>query len=204
MLEVNLMSSGRITLGFLLIVLVAMGLFFGLAKVPSAYAVTNANQTTSAQVIVNGFISVTLFQVPIYFSALDPGTSNQLANATGGAPIIIQIDGTTNVASEIYVNATNFNMTPTGGYFFTAPNMSFNVSKSATATANTTCAPGGATPAPCKYGIPTAWLFNETARLGAGANSSVYNWISVPSAQAAGTYTNNLRVCVNQASLGGC
>ena len=192
------MNGGRITLGFLLIVLVAMGLFFGLAKVPSAYAATWANQTTSAQVIVNGFVSVTLFQVPIYFSALDPGTSNQAANATGGWPMIVQVDGTTNVGCQVYLNATNF---VSSGNTLNVPNMSFNVTNSSTAIANVTCA----TPTyPCKYGLLPSLILNESARVGVAANSSVSNWITVPSGQAAGTYADNVRVCVHQAGVGGC
>jgi len=194
------MNSGRITLGFLLIVLVAMGLFFGLAKMPSAYAATNANVTTYASVLVNGFVSVTLFQVPILFPAMDPGANNTPANASNGWPMIFQVDGTTNTACQIYLNATNFNISA-GGYFFGVTNLSFNVTKSATATANASCA----TPTyPCRYDLIPSFLLNETARLGASANSSVYNWISIPSAQVPGVYTNNVRVCVNQWGVGGC
>ena len=195
------MDSGRITLGFLLIVMVAVGLFFGITRAPSAYAATNANVTTYASVLVNGFVSVTLFGVPIYFPSMDPGTNNTQANVSNGWPMIVQVDPTTNAASMILLNATNFT---SGSNGFIVGNMSFNVTKSATATANASCAPGAGTVAPCNYSLAPMWVFNETARLGAGANSSIYNWMDVPSTQAPGVYLNNVRVCIQQAGVGGC
>jgi hypothetical protein len=187
------MNSGRITLGFLLIVIISVGFFFSVAKMPSAYAATSMNQTTSAQVIVNGFVSVTLFNVPIYFSGTDPGTNNSAANATGGFPMIVQVDPITNAFIWAYLNASNFTSGTNG---FTTANMSFNVTRSATAFANSSCNISGV--APCNYSLTPVFVFNETARMGAGANSSVYNWISIPTAQAPGTYTNLVRICVNQ------
>jgi hypothetical protein len=187
------MNSGRVALGIIIILaFTVMGLFFTAAKMPNSYAATVGNRTTTAQVIVNGFVSITIQNVPVYFTQLDPGTTNQLANATGGAPLYVSVDGVTNVVTKVLINASTF---VSAALTMLSPNMSWNVSKSASATANATCA---ADSAPCKYSIERALAFTETARSGVGANSSIYNWISVPAIQDPGTYIGNLDIYATQ------
>jgi hypothetical protein len=192
------MNSGRIALGFLITAVIAIFLLFGATSVMITYADTNKNASTTSQVIVNGLVSVTLSGVPIYFSAMDPGTNKQLANATGGAPMSVQVDGTTNVATQVYLNASAFD---SSGNTLAAGMMNYNVTLSATSVNNTLCA---STPAPCNYTTTVATVFNETARLGTPATTSVYNWVTVPSDQVPGTYANAVRVCAEQKGVGGC
>jgi len=190
------MNSGRIALGFIIIAIIAMGFLFSVAKMPSSYAATSMINATTAQVIVNGLVSTTLFGVPIFFSGMDPGTTNQAANTTGGFPMIIQIDGVTNVAVNAYLNGTNFG----GAGSFNVGNMSYNVSAGNAGGGNASCVATGS----CHYSTVWAFAFNETARSGTARNSSLYHWMSIPAVQLPGTYTNNVAVCTKQTTLGVC
>jgi len=193
------MNSGRITLGFLITAIIVTTLLFGIAKMPTAYAASNYNASTTSKVIVNGFVSITLTGVPIYFSAMDPGTPNAAANSSGGWPMGVQVDGATNVGVDVYMNGSQF---VSGGNNFGIGMMHFNVTNSSTAWAkNVTCY----NPTyPCNYTLTPIAIFNETARLGTPAITSIYNWITVPSGQAPGTYTNNVKVCAQQWETSGC
>jgi len=190
------MNSGRIALGFIIIAIIAMGFLFSVAKMPSSYAVTSVINATTAQVIVNGLVSTTLFGVPIFFSGMDPGATNQAANTTGGFPMIVQIDGTTNTDVNVYINGTNF----AGAGSFNVGNMSYNVTANNSGGGNATCVGVGG----CKYSTLWGWAFNETARSGTARNSTIHHWMSIPAVQLPGTYTNNVAVCTRQLGSGTC
>jgi len=185
------MKSGRIALGIILII-VFLGLMASVMRMSTSYAAaTTEQENTSAQVIVNGAVSITLYGIPIYFSSMDPGTTDMAANATGGFPVNVSIDGATNVLVNVYLNASDFIASP---YTLMSENMSYNVSAPGTANANTTCVAAGS----CKYGQLWAWSFNESARLGTSRNTSIYNWITIPITQGPGTYTNSVHICASQ------
>ena len=193
------MNSGRITIGFIIIGVIAAALFFGMAKMPTAYAATNSNGSTTAQVVINGFVSITLSGVPIYFSAMDPGIGNTAANATGGFPMTVTVDSTTNVDVNVYMNGSTFVKSADN---FPVENMKYNVSNSTSGRAwNATCF---ALVAPCNYTNVVIQIFNETARLGTARATTIYNWISVPLTQAPGTYTNAVKICAVQTTISGC
>jgi hypothetical protein len=191
------MNSGRIALGFLITAVIAIFLLFGATSVMITYADTNKNASTTSQVVVNGLVSVTLYGVPIYFSAMDPGTNKQLANATGGAPMNVQIDGTTNAATKIFINASNFTSAGNG---ILVGMMNYNLTLSGSATNVTACV----APEICNYTTTATEIFDETARLGTAANTSVYNWISIPAAAIPGTYSNAVKICAEQSGTSGC
>jgi len=193
------MNSGRIALGFLITAVIVITMFFGVAKLPAAYAATNSNGTTTAQVIVNGLVSITLTNVPIQFTAMDPGTADVAANSTGGWPMGIQDDGATNAGVDVFMNGSQF---VSGANNFGIGMMHFNVSNSSTGfVKNVTC---WNPTHPCNYTLTTIAIFNETARLGNATITNISNWITVPIGQAPGTYANAVKVCAQQWGTSGC
>jgi hypothetical protein len=190
------MKSGKITVGLIAIAALIVG-SIGLFGMSSAYAVTTESESTTAAVTVNGLVSITMFNVPINFPAVDPGVSFTAANATKGFPMIVQVDNVTNVDVDVFINGSDF---AKGGDNFGVGNLSFNVTGSASGTANTSCSALHS----CIYQKTRTWVFNETARLGTAANSTISHWISVPGAQAPGAYTNNVEICAKQVGGGGC
>ena len=190
------MISGKITVSLVIIAALIVGAI-GIFGMSSAYAATAESESTTSAVTVNGLVSITMFNVPINFPAVDPGASFTAANATKGFPMIIQVDNVTNVPVDVYVNGTDF---VKGGDNFGIGNLSFNVSGSASAVANSTCSALHS----CIYSNTRLWVFNETARLGTSANSSISHWISVPGAQAPGSYSNFVEICAKQVGGSGC
>ena len=188
------MKSGRITIGISIIALSAIVLF-GIAIAPSVFAGTTETETgATGQVIINGFVSITLYNASIQFSAMNPGTTNQPANASGGFPLVVQVDAATTVDIAVCLNASDF---ATGGYTLMSENMSFNVTGPAGGTANATCNAAGA----CPYSQAYVLAFNETSREAGAENASIHNYLTVPAGQKAGTYTNKVFVYAKQGPL---
>jgi hypothetical protein len=180
------MNSGRIALSILFILALAVMLMLKTTTMPSGYAATSQNQSTTASVTVNGFVSATLFKTPITFPSLDPGVNNTPASNNN---MTIQIDGSTNTGTMIYLNGSDFVYT---SYSFKLANMSYNVTASATGTANTSC-----TTTRCRYGTVPTWFFNETAA-SLPKNNTVGDYIDIPTSQTPGAYSGNVRICVQQ------
>lgn len=186
------MNSGRITIGLLIILAFSIMFMVKTTTLPNAYAATNANQSTTASVTVNGFVSTTLYNTPINFPAVDPGANDTQATALQGAPLSIQVDNATTVDVMGYLNGSIFNST---AGTFTVGNMSMNMTGNATIF-NTSC-----TTSRCRYTTNPSWIFNETAPAGTGHKSErLWHHLDVPTAQAPGGYASNVRICVMQIS----
>ena len=187
------MNSGRIAIGLVIIIALVAMLVFKTSTMPAGYAATSVINATSASVTVNGVVEVVLLNAPVAFGGLDAGTVNNPASST---PMYVNYTQNTNVNVETYINGSNF--TATAGYF--APgNMSYNVTVSATGTANATCAT-----ARCRYTLTPRFVFNETAPLGTAKNASIYHYIDVPAGQAPDTYTGSIRVCTEMVGVTVC
>jgi len=188
------MKSGRIAIGLLIILAFAIMFMIKTTTLPNVYAATYANQSTTASVTVNGFVSVTLQNTPINFPALDPGTNNTPATANQGNPLIVRVDNATTVAVMGYLNGSVF--TDGGSNSFTVGNMTLNITGNATIL-NTSCSGSNR----CSYTLNASWVFNETAPLGTGhKGESFWHYISIPQVQAPAGYSSNVRVCVMQVS----
>ena len=184
------MKSGRIAIGLVIILALAVMFLAKTATLPSAYAATNENESTTATVTVNGFVSITLFNVSISFPNMDPGQ-----NATGATnnAQTIQVDPSTNVDVMIYVNGSAFSGS---GYSFGVGNMSLNISNTTgTVKTNASCHTSR-----CRYQPAPIWLYNETASPGVGRNDSVAHFIDIPTGQQPTSYTAGVRICAQQTS----
>lgn len=184
-----MMNSGRIAIGFVIIVMLAGMLTLKTVTMPSAFAATNENESTTASVTVNGFVSITLFNGSITFPNVDPDSSDTPATNN---PMVVQIDPATNVDVMAYINGSNF---ISGAYSFNIPNMSVNATLTGTATGNASYVDSRGL-----YGTVPSWVFNETSPAGAGKNETMGHYISVPAAQTPAAYVANVRICVQQTS----
>jgi len=187
------MNSGRIAIGFIIIMALAGMMFLRTSVTPSGYAATSAINTTTASVTVNGVVEVTIQNAPVTFPATDPGTTGTAATNN---PMNISFGPNTNVKVETFLNGSNF--TATGGSF-DVKNMSFNVTVSATGTANTSCST-----ARCRYNVTAYWVLNESAPLGTAKNASIFHYIDIPAGQTPDSYSANIRVCTKQMAVAGC
>ena len=181
------MNSGRIAIGFVIILTLAVMMLAETAMMPTGYAATNENETTTAAVTVNGFVSITLFKAPISFPSVDPNTANTPASNNN---FTIQIDETTNAPTMVFLNGSQFVYT---SYNFNVANMSLNVTGSGTATANSSCSGT----LRCRYSIVPFWLLNDTAA-SLPKNNTVGHYIDIPTSQTPGAYQANVRVCAQQ------
>ena len=184
------MNSGRIAIGFVIIVMLAGMLALKTVTMPSAFAATAENESTSASVTVNGFVSVTLFNGSVTFPNVDPGVNQTAANNN---PMHIQVDPTTNVDVNVYLNGSQF--IDGSSNTFEVGNMSLNISVTGTGTGNTSY-----TDSRGVYQTVPFWLFDETSPAGTGKNESLYHYISVPAAQTPNAYTAQIRICAQQDS----
>ncbi len=162
-------------------------LVFKTSTMSEGYAATTMSNSTTASVTVNGFVDVTLQNVPVAFPASDPNTAGTAASPT---PMNVTYTSLTNCNVETYLNGSNFT---SGGNSFSVGNMSFNVTVSGTGTANVTCSTTR-----CRYRQTPYFVFNETAPAGSPKNASVYHYIDIPSGQLPLTYTSSIRVCTEQ------
>ncbi|MCW1303197.1 MAG: hypothetical protein QW507_01290 [Candidatus Nanoarchaeia archaeon] len=141
---------------------------------------TQWSSVAEATVTVLEYISATLFNVPIQFGDLNPGTSGQLAINN---PMQIQIGGETNVPYNITLEGTsNF---VSGSYTFSISNLEFNTTTTQWTQYELNVEKDAYTNLPPPGGTPV--------------NQSVWHRISVPAGQVAGTYVGNLMVRVKKA-----
>jgi hypothetical protein len=139
------------------------------------------NQTTSASVTVNQYISATLSNIPINFGSLDPGTSNQAATNN---PLKITVGAETNVQYNITLNGTtNF---VSGGNSFSIGNLTFNSTEVPTLTSY-------------ELNVEKNAYTNEPCPCGTAAENDVWHYISVPVGQVAGSYSADIKITVKQA-----
>jgi hypothetical protein len=181
------MNSGRIALSMILILVLSIMLLAKTTTMPSGYAASNSNQTATASVTVNGWVSITLYNQPITFGSMDQGTNNSPATNNN---FTIQIDPTTNIGVMVYVNASNFTMASGN---FNPGNMTYNVTGSGTGAVNTSCTGNNR----CAWSLFPSWVFNDTA-VSLPKNNTVGDYISIPVGQTQGAYGSNLRVCAQQ------
>jgi biopolymer transport protein ExbD len=188
------MNSGRIAIGLLIILAFAIMLMVKTTTLPNAYAASNSNQSTTASVTVNGFVSITLTGGTITFGNLDPGVNDSRAT---NAPLLVRVDNATNVPVMGYINGSVF--TDGGSNSFVVGNMKLNI------TGNSTAINASCNTARCSYTLTPSWVFNETAPLGTGHKGEYFwNYISVPEGQAPTTYNANVRICGQQTGAMQC
>lgn len=138
------------------------------------------SEETQASVTVQEYISATLFNVPIDFGSLNPGTVNQ--NATNN-PMKVQVGGETNVNYNITLNGTSDFISGTNS--FSISNLSFNTTQYTTLT-------------PYELNVEKL-AYSNRAPTGAPVNESIWHFISVPPGQIAGAYTASITVVVKKA-----
>ncbi|RLG19127.1 hypothetical protein DRN63_00285 [Nanoarchaeota archaeon] len=141
---------------------------------------TEWSDVTQASVTVNEFISATLFNVPIQFGNLNPGTTNQEATNN---PLEVQVGGETNVNYNITLNGTSDFVNDTNT--FSISNLEFN-----TTSLDWTS---------YELNVEKTAYANQPAPAGTPVNNSIWHRISVPAGQIAGTYTANITVTVKKA-----
>ncbi len=182
------MNSGRIAIGFIIIMALAGMMFLRTSVMPSGYAASSVTNSTTASVTVNGVVEVTIQNAPVAFGGLDAGISNSAATNN---PMNISFGGNTNVNVKMYINGSaTFNGT---GSSFAIGNMTFNATTSATGGVNASCLT-----ARCNYRYAPFFVLNETAPLGTAKNASIFHYISVPAGQTPTTYSASIRVCTEQ------
>jgi len=188
------MNSGRIAIGLVIIIALVAMLVFKTSTMPAGYAATSVINATSASVTVNGVVEVVLLNAPVTFPNSDPNTAGIAASNN---PMYVNYTQNTNVNIETYLNSSA-NFIGSGNYF-NASNMSYNVTVSATGTANTTCGT-----ARCRYATQPRFVFNETAPLGTAKNASVYHYVDIPIGQVPATYQVSIRVCTEMVGVTVC
>mgnify|MGYP001375858731 CR=1 FL=1 len=182
------MNSGRIAIGFIIIMALAGMMFLRTSVMPSGYAASSVINSTTASVTVNGVVEVTIQNAAIAFGGLDSGISNSAATNN---PLNISFGANTNVNVKTYINGSaTFNATSSS---FAIGNMTFNATTSATGGVNASCST-----ARCNYRYAPFFVLNETAPLGTAKNASIYHYISVPAGQLPGPYTGSVRICTEQ------
>jgi hypothetical protein len=181
------MNGGKLTLSILTLAAFMVGAM-GIISMQSAFAATSDSDTASSSVTVNGLVSITLSNTTIGFGSMDPGTSYVAANSSG---LGITVDAVTNVPVNVYLSGTDFS---DGSHTLTVGNLTYQVSVPSGATANTSCTSEHS----CQYSGTQAFAFSDTARLGTANTASIMHWISVPSVQDPGTYTNTISIYASQ------
>ncbi|MCW1297988.1 MAG: hypothetical protein OH333_04295 [Candidatus Parvarchaeota archaeon] len=168
-----------IVLGVFSVIAYRENLVSGIASL-TGYATWN--QTTSASVTVNEYISATLSNIPIDFGSLDPGTTNQPATNN---PLLVQVGAETNVEYNITLNGTtNF---VSGGNSFSVGNLSYNTTEITT-------------PTPYELNVEKNAYTNEPCPCGTQADRNVWHYISVPAGQVAGAYSANIKITVKKST----
>jgi hypothetical protein len=153
-------------------------------KVNATYSGVYGENTTN--LTVGGvIIDVTLHSVPIDFGNLDPGVSYSPALGGAGYPMVVTIESTTNVDTNLTLKGTDFTA---GAFSFSIGNLSYS---NATAGAKTNMASGY--PASPPY---ADWINIPAPGGGPAVNRSVYFWVSIPIGQTAGTYNSTVTVKV--------
>ncbi len=130
-------------------------------------------------------IDITIHDVPIQFGNADPGTVNKSAQSGNGYPMIVTIEPTTTVNTNLTLKGlSNFS---SGSYYFNIGNLTYSNSSTT----------GNGIPMTSSYPEPPFdnWL-NIPEPSGTEINRSIYFWISVPTNQKPGTYTTTVYIKV--------
>lgn len=139
-----------------------------------------ATAPTSASVTVNEFISVTLDNAPVNFTSMNPGET-QNASVGGGFPLNVTIGSDTNVNTNVSTRADSADFT-SGSDTFPVSNMEWSATSSFPGTDYTT------SDAVVCSGISIG-----------GGTCDIYHQLSIPAAQAAGTYSVDLTISATKA-----
>ena len=136
--------------------------------------VSAVEQSTTASVTVNTFLSVTLSNTPVTFPNMDPGTGPTAATVGNGYPLTATIGSESNVNANVgtKANAADF----TGPATLAVSNMEW----SSTA--------GGSY---ADYTTSNVQVCGNVAKSG---TCSIYHHITIPSLQQAGSYSVGITV----------
>jgi hypothetical protein len=183
------------------VLLASVGLFALLLMQHSAQAAASDAKTTSSNVTVNVYVSISLttdFSNGVEFSSLDPGTDNTAATTCASHGCNISVSGDSNVAVDILMKA-NANLTrfPPGGEMIGWWNYTWN-STDGTEAWNQ---PGWELNI-TSYDNRTAYKVGDS--VAASGKRSWQAWLDIPSAQTAGTYNNTLYFCAHQEDATDC
>jgi hypothetical protein len=144
----------------------------------------NWNFTVTETVIVD----ITLSNVPVNFGTVNPGTSNvPAADNAHGFPMTIKVESDTNVNVDIYLKGTNWS--DGAGHSIGVENCKYDDDNTL-----------GQAPENGQPENTLKLIYPGTANSGyfdnvtPGSSKNVYFWISIPSGQWAGTYTDNVYV----------
>lgn len=186
------------------LLLASVGLFALLLMQHSVQAASSDEQTTSSNVTVNVYVSISLttgFANGVEFGSLDPGQDNQASTTCTGHSCNISVSGDTNVNVDILMKA-NANLTRCPGGACTGDMIGWwNYSWNATDGTSAWVQPG--------WELNITSYDNITAhKVGDSVSSSGVRswqaWLDIPAAQVAGTYNNTLYFCAHQEDSADC
>jgi hypothetical protein len=161
-------------------------------------------RVTSAQVTIPTYIDIALFQVPILFGTVEPGTLNRQADdgaandydgdgQVDGFPVGINVTENTNVNVNLTANmSTNYTY---GTDYILPDNHTFENTSAFTCYQNLSAdelineTPDGI----CNIYWPE-WTNVQKPGPGANATLYMYNWLNIPIGQARGTYTGQVTI----------
>jgi hypothetical protein len=175
-------------------------LFAGLFLYQSAEAASTDERTTTSNVTVNVYVSISLtteFSNGVTFGSLDPGTDDNNATTCNDLGCNISVSGDTNVAVDVVMKA-NANLTRG-----TEPEMipNWNYTWNVTDGSSLPLQPGWDLNL-TSYDYRTAYKVGDS--VSASGVRSWQGWLDIPSAQTAGTYNNTLYFCANQEDTTDC
>jgi hypothetical protein len=148
-----------------------------------------ASSATTSNVTVSGTIgAIRVYFFPVNFTTVTPGANCNKASGFVGGNITVEVNASTNVAYNIYLNGTN--LVATGG------NPSIAVANVHFSNESSSC-PAGDTD------LSTTYVTNTTAFTGRPynvRNTTIYFWIDTPTGYLNQTYNGNLTIFVNGTS----
>ena len=180
------------------LLLASVGLFVLLVMQHSVQAAASDAKTTSSNVTVNVYVSIsltTLFSDGVEFGSLDPGLDDQASTTCASQVCNISVSGDTNIAVDLLMKATA-NLTRCPGGACTGDMIGWwNYTWNSTDGTVAMTTPG--------WELNITMYDNTTARkVGDSVSASGVRtwqaWIDIPAAQAAGTYNNTLYFCAHQ------
>ncbi len=137
--------------------------------------------STSVTATVSEFVDVSLTNPSPDWSSIDPGDVNETAGTN--PTMTISSASATNLATDIYIRCTNF----TSGDYNITPNYLYFEND---APVNFSCDPA--------YDVVTK-VADLTCPCGGSAQTQDVDWmLSIPSGQAAGSYTSTAYICLTK------
>lgn len=135
---------------------------------------------TTATVTVNTFLSVTLNDAPITFPSMDPGTGPTSADSGNGFPLTATIGSESNVDANVGTKADNVDFI-SGSDTFVVSNMEWAIDSVFTL--------------PFDYTTSDASVCSPVS---AGDDCNIFHRLTIPNAQAAGTYNVAITITATQ------